>query len=168
MSRPISVQEARAIDRDAVEQLGMPSILLMENASRAVADAARELGVSRKTYYKWEQRALEAMMKALFERNSGRPVSAIDEEKEAMRQKIGELEKQLRLTPERIQIAKEAGQHFRVVDALAVAVPRLETEKALIEKISKPRRWHRQVGIGQVRQFNHAAEIHVPRAEPIR
>jgi NAD(P)H-hydrate epimerase len=40
----ISVAEARAIDRDAVERLGMPSILLMENAARAVADAARALG----------------------------------------------------------------------------------------------------------------------------
>ena len=40
----ISVAEARAIDRRAVEQLGMPSILLMENAARGVADAARELG----------------------------------------------------------------------------------------------------------------------------
>lgn len=40
----ISVAQARAIDRDAVERLGMPSILLMENASRAIADAARGLG----------------------------------------------------------------------------------------------------------------------------
>ena len=42
--KSISVAEARAIDRDAVERLGMPSILLMENAARAVADAAREIG----------------------------------------------------------------------------------------------------------------------------
>ncbi len=41
---PISVAEAREMDRHAVEDLGMPSILLMENAARAVADAARELG----------------------------------------------------------------------------------------------------------------------------
>jgi len=42
--RLLTVEQARAIDRDAVERLGMPSILLMENASRAVADAARQLG----------------------------------------------------------------------------------------------------------------------------
>ncbi|MCA8943321.1 MAG: NAD(P)H-hydrate epimerase [Planctomycetes bacterium] len=41
---PISVEQARAIDRDAVDRLGMPSILLMENASRAVAERARTLG----------------------------------------------------------------------------------------------------------------------------
>ncbi len=44
MRHSISVAEARAIDRDAVERLGMPSILLMENASRAVAEAARRMG----------------------------------------------------------------------------------------------------------------------------
>ena len=42
----ISVDEARAIDRDAVDRLGMPSILLMENASRAVADVAKSMGES--------------------------------------------------------------------------------------------------------------------------
>ena len=40
----ISVEAARAIDKDAVDRLEMPSLLLMENASRAVADFARRLG----------------------------------------------------------------------------------------------------------------------------
>ncbi len=40
----ISVAAARAIDDEAVRRFKMPSILLMENAARAVADAARELG----------------------------------------------------------------------------------------------------------------------------
>jgi len=44
LPQSISVEEARAIDKDAVERLQMPSLLLMENASRAVADAARRLG----------------------------------------------------------------------------------------------------------------------------
>lgn len=41
---PITSEQARAIDRDASERLCMPTILLMENASRAVADAVRVLG----------------------------------------------------------------------------------------------------------------------------
>lgn len=41
---PISVAQARAIDREAVERFGMPSILLMENAARALADLIRSLG----------------------------------------------------------------------------------------------------------------------------
>ncbi|MHC5063126.1 MAG: NAD(P)H-hydrate epimerase [Planctomycetota bacterium] len=40
----ISVAEARQIDQDAVNIFRMPSILLMENASRAVAEAARKMG----------------------------------------------------------------------------------------------------------------------------
>lgn len=42
--RVLTVEEARAIDRDAVERLGMPSILLMENAARGVAEQARRMG----------------------------------------------------------------------------------------------------------------------------
>ena len=42
--RLLSVAEARAIDRDAEQRLGMPTALLMENAARAVADVARTLG----------------------------------------------------------------------------------------------------------------------------
>ncbi len=43
--KTITISQARQIDRDAVEKYGMPSILLMENASRAVAEEARKLGV---------------------------------------------------------------------------------------------------------------------------
>jgi NAD(P)H-hydrate epimerase len=41
---PISVAQARAVDRDAVARLGMPSVLLMENAARSVAEVAATLG----------------------------------------------------------------------------------------------------------------------------
>ncbi|MCU0866318.1 MAG: NAD(P)H-hydrate epimerase [Planctomycetes bacterium] len=44
MSAVLSVAEARAIDRDAVERLGLPTLLLMENAARSVAEVARSLG----------------------------------------------------------------------------------------------------------------------------
>lgn len=40
----LSVAEARAIDVDAATRLGMPTLLLMENAARSVADVARTLG----------------------------------------------------------------------------------------------------------------------------
>ncbi len=42
--RVLSVAEARAIDADAVQRLGMPTLLLMENAARSVAEVARRLG----------------------------------------------------------------------------------------------------------------------------
>ncbi|MEC7725109.1 MAG: NAD(P)H-hydrate epimerase, partial [Planctomycetota bacterium] len=40
----LTVAQARAIDDDARERLGMPTALLMENAARAVAEVARSLG----------------------------------------------------------------------------------------------------------------------------
>ena len=40
----LTVAEARAVDRDAHERLGMPTTLLMENAARSVAEVAAGLG----------------------------------------------------------------------------------------------------------------------------
>lgn len=40
----LTVEQARAIDREAEQRLGMPTVLLMENAARSVAEAARSLG----------------------------------------------------------------------------------------------------------------------------
>ena len=51
------------------------------------AQAARVLGVSRKTYYKWEQRGLEALLGGLEDRSVGRPPSPEEQEKEAVFQR---------------------------------------------------------------------------------
>lgn len=40
----LSVAQARAIDQDAAGRLQMPTVLLMENAARSVAEVARTLG----------------------------------------------------------------------------------------------------------------------------
>jgi ADP-dependent NAD(P)H-hydrate dehydratase / NAD(P)H-hydrate epimerase len=42
--RALTVAEARAVDEDAVRRLSMPTLLLMENAARSVAEEARRLG----------------------------------------------------------------------------------------------------------------------------
>lgn len=70
-------------------------ILKVRAGLMSAAEAARKLGISRKTYYKWEQRGLEAMMEGLCERNSGRPPGATDGEKERMKRRIRELEREL-------------------------------------------------------------------------
>ena len=72
-------------------------ILKVRSGMMSAADAARELGVSRKTYYKWEHRALEAMLEGLEERNGGRPAQEKDEEKEELKAKVQALERELRL-----------------------------------------------------------------------
>ena len=72
-------------------------ILKVRSGMMSAAEAARELGVSRKTYYKWEHRALEGMLEGLEERNGGRPALEKDEEKEALKAKVQALERELRL-----------------------------------------------------------------------
>jgi transposase len=57
--------------------------------------AARALGVSRKTYYKWERRALAAMVEALGNREQGRRAQPSDPEKEALRRQTAALQAKL-------------------------------------------------------------------------
>lgn len=50
--------------------------------------AAEQLGVSRKTYYQWEQRGLTALLSGLADQASGRPCQPVDLEKQALEQKL--------------------------------------------------------------------------------
>lgn len=70
-------------------------ILKVRGGLMSATEAARKLGISRKTYYKWEQRGLEAMIEGLCERNSGRPPGEPDGEKETIKRRIQELEREL-------------------------------------------------------------------------
>jgi transposase len=50
--------------------------------------AAEQLGVSRKTYYQWEQRGLSALLSSLADKASGRPSPPVDSEKQALQQQL--------------------------------------------------------------------------------
>ncbi len=54
------------------------------NASQAAA----QLGVSRKTYYKWEQRGLSALLTGLTDQSPGRPCQPVDSQKEALEKQL--------------------------------------------------------------------------------
>ena len=70
-------------------------IMQVRSGVLTVEAAARQLGVSRKTYYKWERRALAAMVEALGNRDHGRPPRPVDPEKAALQRQIQELQAQL-------------------------------------------------------------------------
>ena len=90
MSDPTASPDQQALARQRAQ-------LIMQVRSGVVtAEAAsRQLGVSRKTYYKWERRALAAMVEALGNRDQGRPPRPSDPEKEALRRQTQELQARL-------------------------------------------------------------------------
>jgi transposase len=79
-------------------------ILQVRSAALTAKEGAKRLGVSRKTYYDWEQRALGAMALALENRPTGRPPMLLDEEKEDLRRRVEELEKKLFLAEKAIEV----------------------------------------------------------------
>jgi hypothetical protein len=79
-------------------------ILKVRSGLMTATAAAKELGVSRKTYYEWENRALSAMMEALEDRKTGRPKKPQDSEKRALKHQVTDLEKKLEATEKTLLI----------------------------------------------------------------
>jgi transposase-like protein len=81
------------------------SLILQVRAGQITAqEAARQLGISRQAYYKWEKRALLALLQSLEDQPKGRPPSETDPVKDQLQSRVKELEKQVRLYEERDQI----------------------------------------------------------------
>jgi transposase-like protein len=73
-------------------------ILQVRSGQITATDAARLLGISRKTYYQWEQRALSGMLAGLENREPGSPLAPRpDPETQRLKQKVSELENQLKV-----------------------------------------------------------------------
>lgn len=102
-------------------------ILQVRSGQITATEGARLLGVSRKTYYQWEQRGLKGMMHSLEERETGRPEEKPDPQQEAQAQRIRELEKEL-----------EAAKQVAEVRSYLLAIER-QREKSLKKK-GKPQR----------------------------
>jgi transposase len=79
-------------------------ILQVRSGALTAKEGAKRLGVSRKTYYEWEEKSLKAMALALENRLSGRPSVPIDEEEESLRERIRELEKKLYLAEKALEV----------------------------------------------------------------
>jgi transposase len=79
-------------------------ILQVRSGALTTTEGAERLGVSRKTYYEWEDRALEAMALALENHPPGRPPTLLDMEKEELQRKVRDLEKKLYLAEKTIEV----------------------------------------------------------------
>ena len=86
-------------------------ILQVRSGVLTAKEGAKLLGVSRKTYYEWEEKSLKAMTLALENHPAGRPPVAVDEEKETLRERIQELEKKLDLAKQTIEVKELLGTY---------------------------------------------------------
>jgi transposase len=93
-------------------------ILQVRSGALTAKKGAQLLGVSRKTYYEWEEKSLKAMALALENRPAGRPPAPVDGEKETLRERVRELEKKLDLAEKTIEVKELLGayEEFRGKD----------------------------------------------------
>lgn len=78
------------------------SLILQVRAGQLTArQAARQLGISRQAFYKWEKRGLQALMQALEDQPTGRPRAMTDPEKDQLKSRVEQLERQVRLYEQR-------------------------------------------------------------------
>jgi transposase len=79
-------------------------ILRVRSGVLPATEGAERLGISRKTYYEWEDRALAAMAEALENHRPGKPSVPLDAEKEELQRKVRDLEKKLDLAEKTIEV----------------------------------------------------------------
>jgi transposase len=100
-------QKRRKRTREKDQELARQRALVILHVRSGILTAkegAERLGISRKTYYEWEERSLKAMALALENRPAGRPSVPVDEEKETLRERVQELEKKLFLAEKTIEV----------------------------------------------------------------
>ena len=79
-------------DQENQARLRAEVIVEVQSGRLTATQAAKRLGVSRKTYYQWERRALAGMVESLMDKESGRPAAPRDPEKEGLRKRLADLE----------------------------------------------------------------------------
>jgi hypothetical protein len=81
-------------------------IMKVRSGIMTATEGAVALGVSRKTYYKWENRALSAMLDGLEDRDTGRPeFPEASQDEVELRKKLEELQRQNELLENKIELA---------------------------------------------------------------
>lgn len=93
------------MSKEALARKRAAVILKVRSGQMTATAGAKELGISRKSYYAWERRALEALMETLEERPSGRPLQEEPDPTEKEREKkIRTLEQENEILRARVDI----------------------------------------------------------------
>jgi len=102
-------------------------VILQVRAGQITAsEGARQLGISRKTYYQWEKRGLQGMLNQLEEQPPGRPAKADDPQVGTLQARIQELERKL-----------EIAQQTAEVRAILVEMERAKAKSGIKKKKRK-------------------------------
>ena len=101
-----SMEETRKLARERATV-----ILQVRSGALTAKEGAKRLGISRKTYYEWEEKSLRAMALALENRPAGRPPVPLDPEKESLRERVRDLEKKLDLAEQTIEVKELLGAY---------------------------------------------------------
>ena len=84
------------------------TLILQVRAGQLTAEqAAQQLGISRQRYYKWEKRALKAMLLAVEDQPKGRPKGKSDPEKQSLQDRVKELEQQVEVFQEKERLRQK-------------------------------------------------------------
>ncbi len=86
----------RPEEQEALARRRAEVIVQVQSGLLTATEAARQLGVSRKTYYQWERRALGGMIEALQDKEGGRPPRPQDPQPEGLQKRVEDLEAQQR------------------------------------------------------------------------
>jgi len=118
--------------KDARERASI--ILQVRSGTLTATEGAERLGISRKTYYEWERRVLQAMARALENHAPGRPsvpldAEKLDAEKEELQRKVRDLEKKLYLAEQTVEV-KELLSAYKCFRAGGTKKNKKEKQKA--------------------------------------
>jgi transposase len=92
MAKKRTPEQIEALARQRAEL-----IIQVRSGLLTATAAAKRLGVSRKSYYQWENKGLAAMARALTDQPGGRPATPTDVEKETLRRQAQEAQEQVRV-----------------------------------------------------------------------
>lgn len=87
----------------------LQAILQVQAGALSVKAAAARLGISRKSYYQWERRALAAMLGALTPGRPGRPRTAPAGEMARLALEVARLSRENELLSQRLRIREVLG-----------------------------------------------------------
>jgi transposase len=95
------------------------ALLIMQVQAGVITatEAARQLGISRKTYYQWEARALQGLLEAVTQQPPGRPRQADRPKERQLAQQVDQLQKELDQAQESQEIRAALNRVRQSMDA---------------------------------------------------